>query len=212
MDTTTSTEDKIEPRIGMVFNSPDELVEFYKFYEKEKSFKISKRTSSKGDDGEVKYITLACSRNGKSKCTSRSALKLHPVIKTGCQAKFRAIKYPDGRWLIGSIVLEHNHELSTPSEARYYKSNRAIKPYIQRKLEINDKAGIRLNKNFNSLVVEAGGHEYLTFLEKDCRNYIDKIRRLRLGEGDAVAIQKYFLKMQADNSSFFYTMDLDYEG
>ncbi|KAH7515891.1 hypothetical protein FEM48_Zijuj10G0074600 [Ziziphus jujuba var. spinosa] len=117
IDTTTSTEDKIEPKIGMVFYSHDELVEYYKFYRKEKGFEISKRTSSKGDYGEVKYITLACSRNGKSKCTSRSALKLHPVIKTGCQTKLRAIKCPDGRWLIDSIVLEHNHELNLATDS-----------------------------------------------------------------------------------------------
>ena len=35
---------------------------------------------------------------------------------------------------------------------------------------LNDKAGIRMNKNINSLVVEAGGHENLSFVEKDVRN------------------------------------------
>ncbi|KAK2641451.1 hypothetical protein Ddye_023214 [Dipteronia dyeriana] len=44
--------------------------------------------------------------------------------------------------------------------------------------------------------LEVGGHDNLPFLEKDCRNYIDKITRLRLGEGGATAIQNYFLKMQ----------------
>ncbi|KAH7528812.1 hypothetical protein FEM48_Zijuj05G0112100 [Ziziphus jujuba var. spinosa] len=66
MDTTTSIEDKIKPRIAMDFDSLDKLVEYYKFYGKEKGFEIRKRTSSKGDDREVKYITLACPRNNKS--------------------------------------------------------------------------------------------------------------------------------------------------
>ena len=77
---------------------------------------------------------------------------------------------------------------------------------------MNDRVELRPNKSYNSFVVEAGGHDSLSFLEKDCRNYLDKIRRLRLGEGDANAIQKYFLKMQSDNSNFFYTMDLDEVG
>ena len=52
----------------------------------------------------------------------------------------------------------------------------------------------------------------MPFTEKDCRNFLDQVRRLRLGEGDANAINKYFLKMQADNSNFFYIMDLDEAG
>ena len=39
-----------------------------------------------------------------------------------------------------------------------------------------------------SIVVETGGFENFSFLEKDARNYIDKVRQLRLGEGDVVAI------------------------
>lgn len=37
----------------------------------------------------------------------------------------------------------------------------------------------------------------------------DKVRQLWLGKGDVVAIQKYFLKLQAENSGFFCSMDLD---
>ena len=83
---------------------------------------------------------------------------------------------------------------------------------MKRQLELNAKAGIKMNKSFNSLVVEAGGHENLPFLEKDCRNHMDKVKRLELGEGDAVAMNKYFLKMQADNSNFFYMMDFTEDG
>lgn len=77
---------------------------------------------------------------------------------------------------------------------------------------MNGMAGIKMNKSFNSFVVEVGGHENLSSQEKDCRNYIDKVRCLRLGEGVATAIHQYFLKMQADNSDFFYVMDPDEHG
>ncbi|GER44401.1 FAR1-related protein [Striga asiatica] len=49
----------------------------------------------------------------------------------------------------------------------------------------------------NTGFVEAGGYENITFVEKDCRNYVEQARRLRLGEGDAAAIQSYFSNMQA---------------
>ncbi|XP_031256747.1 protein FAR1-RELATED SEQUENCE 4-like [Pistacia vera] len=65
------------------------------------------------------------------------------------------------------------------------------------------------NHEFN---VEAGDAENLTFLQKDYRNYIEKVRKTLLGAGDATTIQKYFLKMQKDNPNFFYVMDLDEDG
>lgn len=48
-------------------------------------------------------------------------------------------------------------------------------------------------------------------IEKDCRNYIERVRRLRLGKGDAVAIQTYFSKMQAQHLGLYFSMDLDNE-
>ncbi|XP_052187616.1 protein FAR1-RELATED SEQUENCE 5-like isoform X2 [Diospyros lotus] len=43
------------------------------------------------------------------------------------------------------------------------------------------------------------------------RNYINQVGRLRLGEGDAAAIQVYFSKMQAFCPSFYFSVDLDEE-
>jgi len=60
-----------------------------------------------------------------------------------------------------------------------------------------------------AIVVEANGYDKLTFGEKDCRNYIDKVRRHRLDTIDVEAIQNYFVKMQKGNSQFYYVMDVD---
>ena len=47
---------------------------------------------------------------------------------------------------------------------------------------MNDSVGINIAQNFNYIVVEAGGHENVSFLKKDCINLINKARRLQLGE------------------------------
>ncbi|XP_059451022.1 protein FAR-RED IMPAIRED RESPONSE 1-like [Corylus avellana] len=73
-----------------------------------------------------------------------------------------------------------------------------------------DKAGVRPSKNYKDLVVKASGYENLPFGEKDCRNYINKVRNKLLGEGDAEALRNYFMRMQ-ENDSFFYVIDLDEE-
>ncbi|XP_052197227.1 protein FAR1-RELATED SEQUENCE 5-like [Diospyros lotus] len=95
---------------------------------------------------------------------------------------------------------------------RLYRCNRQLSEHVKRQLEVNDIARIPLHKSYNSAVVEAGGYENLTFVEKDCRNYIDQVRRLRLGEGDVAAIQAYFSKMQAFCPGFYFSVDLDEDG
>ena len=40
---------------------------------------------------------------------------------------------------------------------------------------------------------------------------MDKVRRLRLGTGVTEAIQKYFVRMQKQNSQFYYVLDVDDE-
>lgn len=59
------------------------------------------------------------------------------------------------------------------------------------------------------MIVVANGYENVTFGEKECRNYINKVRRLRLGTRDTEAIQNYFVSMQKQNSQFYYVMDVD---
>nr|XP_043625847.1 protein FAR1-RELATED SEQUENCE 6-like [Erigeron canadensis] len=85
-------------------------------------------------------------------------------------------------------------------------------PYSKRRLELNDAAGIPLNKNFHSLVIEAQGYENLHFGERDCRNFIAKVRLLRLGIGDAEALRNYFVRMQRQSPIFYYVIDIDDEG
>lgn len=62
------------------------------------------------------------------------------------------------------------------------------------KLEVNDLTGIPLHKSYNSAVVEAGGYENMTCIEKDCRNYIEQVRRLRLGAGETSQYNPTFRK------------------
>ncbi|XP_048446054.1 protein FAR-RED IMPAIRED RESPONSE 1-like [Pyrus x bretschneideri] len=164
-----------------------------------------------GDDGELRYITMCCARSGTSKSNSSNPLKPYPSIKNDCKAQLRAGLYLGEKWRVNSVKLDHNHVLS-PTKTRYWKCFREVSSSAKKKLEVNDKAGIRVNKSYNSVVVEVGGHENMKRLEKDCRNYIEKVRHLRLEEGDATAVQNYFVSMQAQNANFFYAIDLDKNG
>ncbi|OMP00863.1 hypothetical protein COLO4_12305 [Corchorus olitorius] len=175
-----------EPKIGMTFKSSEEAYGYYLNYGKQKGFGVVKRSSKRDDDGNIKYIAFACSKTRKRQLESNSFTSTR-VTKTGCKAKIRLILRDDGQYQISGVELDHDHLLS-PGKARHFRCNRKLSENVKRRLEINDEAGIGAGKNYHSLVVEAGGYENVTFNEKDCRNYIEKARRTRLGAGDAEAV------------------------
>ncbi|GER26267.1 FAR1-related protein [Striga asiatica] len=191
---TTENENQEIPEVGMKFANENEVFQYYKRYAYRTGFPIRKRNSTKGDDGIVRYMTYTCSREGRRSYKSSTSLNLLPTSQTGCKARLTACSDACGVWRINVVHLEHNHKTS-PSKSRLYKCNRQVSNWIKRQLEVNDIAGIPIHKSYNAAVVEVGGFENMTCVEKDCRNFIDKVRRLRLGEGDAVAISSYFSKM-----------------
>ncbi|KAL7216291.1 hypothetical protein ACSBR1_028271 [Camellia fascicularis] len=135
-----NVEDKVEdPKTGMMFNSIDVLMKFYTRYAKEKGFAVAKRTAKKGDDGEVRYVTVACNRGGKQRIRSSNPLKMRAQSKTDCKAKLRAVLCTNGRWVLNSIELDHNHGLS-PGRSQFYECHRILQPHATRKLELNDRA------------------------------------------------------------------------
>lgn len=46
---------------------------------------------------------------------------------------------------------------------------------VKRRLELNDQAGISVNRNFYSFVVEVGGYDKLTFGEKIVETILTKL-------------------------------------
>ncbi|XP_057463795.1 protein FAR-RED IMPAIRED RESPONSE 1-like [Actinidia eriantha] len=200
-----------EPNEGMKFDTSDEAYLYYSTYAKQNGFAVSKRNSKKGRDGKLMNVTFQFNRGGKAKVTTTNLVKPRPQTKIECPARLNLSICRDEKWRLNKVILEHNH-VNSPGKSRFYKSYRVLDEQVKRKLELNDKAGIKLHKTYDSLQIEAGGHENLPFLPKDCRNHLNKVRRQLLKEGDAEAMHNYFMKMKTDNSDFFFAMDLDDEG
>ncbi|XP_057512826.1 protein FAR-RED IMPAIRED RESPONSE 1-like [Actinidia eriantha] len=194
----------------MTFDTSEDAYLFYCRYAKEKGFSVCRRTSKKGSDEKLKYLTLSCNRAENARVKTSNPVQPRPQSRMNCPAHIRVINR-DGKFNLNQVFLDHNHEQS-PRKARYFKSNRVLDEHVKRRLELNDKAGIKMHKSYDLLQIEAGGRDKLRYLNKDCRNYLDKQRRLRLVEGDAEAMHRYFIKMKADNSDFFFAMDLDDKG
>ncbi|KQJ90913.1 hypothetical protein BRADI_4g34550v3 [Brachypodium distachyon] len=182
-----------QPKKGIMFDSEDDAIRFYKGYAKTKDFGVVRRTARHGDDRKLNYFTLACSRQGKAQYSSKNSFNPNPSTRMQCPAKVKFARRGE-KFCITSVTLDHNHPTS-PSKSRFLRCHKKLDLHAKRMLELNDQAGIRMNKNFGSLVMEAGGYEQLEFGEKECKNYLQEKRRLKLGAGDAHAVYQYFLRI-----------------
>lgn len=72
-----------KPSTGMLSNSYEELFNYYALYAKKNGFATMKKTSEKGEDGELRYITISCSRPGRQ--------DRNQAIKLGCIQPLRQI-------------------------------------------------------------------------------------------------------------------------
>jgi hypothetical protein len=196
-----------EPKNSMLFGSMEEVIDYYRNYAKQAEIQKKKK---KYENGDVHYITLTCARGGKASVSSSNNIcKPNKTSKTGCKATLNTTLVGTS-WYVTNVNLGHNHDLS-PGKARYFRCNKMLDPATKRKLDIDDRAGIRTNKIYNSLAVEAGGYENLTFGERECRNYIASSRRLRLGTGGVAALRDYFNRMRKMNDDFYFDIDVDDE-
>ncbi|KAL7246793.1 hypothetical protein ACSBR2_001825 [Camellia fascicularis] len=74
---TTNVAEKIEePKVGMTFNSIDEIYVYYSSHARGNGFVVARRTSKKGTDGKKKWITVACSHTGKSRIKTNNLVRL----------------------------------------------------------------------------------------------------------------------------------------
>ncbi|XP_027355103.1 protein FAR-RED IMPAIRED RESPONSE 1-like [Abrus precatorius] len=193
------------PASGMSFPSKDAVKSFYRQYACRMGFGFMIRNSRKRRDGKLHYFILACSREGNR---VPNTLKSLPTIKNNCEARITVSLKEDGLWYIMKAVLDHSHELS-PTKAIRFKVNKNTNMQLKRTIETNHEARVEMNKTIQSLVCDVGGYENLSFAERDVRNYVQKKRYINGKQGDGRALTSYFLRMQEQNRSFFYDIDLD---
>ncbi|KAE8788470.1 transposon unclassified [Hordeum vulgare] len=135
-----------DPELGISFHTENEVREYYNRYAKAKGFGVTRRSSHRDDDGQLKYLTLCCSRYGKTQSNPGNVLKPNRIAGTGCKAKINITRAPDGRFHLSTVILDHNHALS-PFKPRRFRCNKKLDFPVKRRLELNDPAELRANKS-----------------------------------------------------------------
>ncbi|KAI3952733.1 hypothetical protein MKW92_021154 [Papaver armeniacum] len=138
-----------EPKVGMLFGTADEVLEYYKNYAKQLGFPVKKRSSTKDDDGVLRYVTLACARSGTSRSNSASkGLRPPQSIKTNCKALLSAC-----------ICLDGSDWDTTPEAQRCDKMEKSFNEIKEMANDSEDKCVIVMSW-MNKLKEELINHDY----------------------------------------------------
>ncbi|XP_026459049.1 protein FAR1-RELATED SEQUENCE 5-like [Papaver somniferum] len=198
--------DEEEFYIGKKFETHDDLFSAFKAYAKRLGFAVRKRTNRKNEEGIIRSVTYVCNRAGNPVNMTKNIVKPRKRNRCDCKAYVTARLDDEDKWEITQLKLDHNHTYN-PSLARHYQQHRKVEPHVLHTIDLNDQLGIPVEKTFRSVVNQFGGFDKVDCNEKDCRNALDVIRRLRLSEGDATALMKYFSKKVKENSGFYFEVD-----
>ena len=99
-------ESRVEPHVGLAFDSADDAREFYSLYAKRMGFKIRTgqlyRSRSNGSVSSRRYV---CSKEG-----------FQINSRTGCPAFIRVQIRDSGKWVIDHFVKDHNHDIEPMGE------------------------------------------------------------------------------------------------
>ncbi|KAI5682380.1 hypothetical protein M9H77_03608 [Catharanthus roseus] len=127
------------------------------------------------------------------------------------EQEVESLFYSNVMWQVSKVMEQHNHGLY-PSMSKFMLTHGSLNSNRNRKLERHDTAGQRPGKSVSILEVQTGGPDKLGCLLRDCKNYIQKVRRLNIGARVVDCINRMFIRMHQKNSYFFHLIRVDDEG
>ncbi|KAJ3685841.1 hypothetical protein LUZ61_015005 [Rhynchospora tenuis] len=197
------------PYIGMEFPTSEAGHIYYLRYAFSRGFGVTKNGGS-SKDGRQRVIYL-CSRGGKSRSVSKKAIpdKNKLVTKIYCEAHiYLKLDQSRNSWVVIGFDDVHNHILD-PNHSHRIKCFRELRDWAKKQLELNDNSGVPINANINAVSEMGGGPNHCGYSERDARNYIAKLRRGSMKQGDAEALMQFFREAKHRDPKFFYSVKFD---
>ncbi|XP_061355329.1 protein FAR1-RELATED SEQUENCE 5-like [Gastrolobium bilobum] len=114
-------------------------------------------------------------------------------------------------WIVSKFIADHNHDLVKSCARAMLRSQRQLDEAHANMIEDMDNAGLKPCSVYSYFVEAAGGVENVGFLKSDCNNFLQSKRNKTLEAGDAQSVINHFKSLQANDSSFLYTMQVDCE-
>ncbi|XP_074315453.1 protein FAR1-RELATED SEQUENCE 5-like [Silene latifolia] len=209
----------IEPTIGAEFESGEQFFVVFRYtYAYKTGFELHVRSSQL----LAPFKEQGVRRNGvgdkeprfhmmnkiKFMCSEGNTRKKSSCVTPCKMYVFGKLNHDSGKFVICTCDLVHNHDLN-PEVSRHVVNYRHISEYFKARLVLNDRAGIPITRNFNTLVREVGGIHNLHFNRQDARNFINSERRKSRFRGDAKEVLNYFEGLKEQNPDFYYAVERD---
>ncbi|XP_057968418.1 protein FAR1-RELATED SEQUENCE 6-like isoform X2 [Malania oleifera] len=202
-------ENPIPPAVGMEFESYEDVYYFYNCYAKEQGFGVRVSNTWYRKSKERYRGKLSCSSAGFKK--KSEANRPRPETRTGCPAMIKFRLMDSKRWRVIEVELEHNHLIS-PASGKFYKSHKSMVAGTKRTLQSDVAEDVQKIRLFRTVIIDGEGNVDTDVDEGEFEINADHANQLKLKEGDAHALHKYFCHMQLMNPNFFYLMDLNEKG
>ncbi|XP_019449353.1 PREDICTED: protein FAR1-RELATED SEQUENCE 3-like [Lupinus angustifolius] len=196
----------MKPQLGMLFESEDAAKTFYYAYARHVGFSIHVGQFSRTKpDGPIISWDFAC---------SREVLKRKNVVS--CNAMLR-IERKDANWTVTKFVEDHSHSLASASKVHHLRPRRHFAGATRNVMETFD-ASNDMYASMDDIPLERIGNARSSSPAEKChptRNNgpftcVGYSQKRTLGR-DAHTLLNYFQKMQAENSGFYYAIQLDDE-
>ncbi|PKA66380.1 Protein FAR1-like sequence 5 [Apostasia shenzhenica] len=133
---------RIEPYVGMEFDSGEAAKTFYIAYAGKVGFsvRIARSRRSKCNESII-MLRFVCSKEGFSRekriIAGKKTRKRAASIREGCKAMLEVIRRGDEKWVVTKLIKEHNHEVGMPSKVHYIatEGDAELVPYVGMEFE-----------------------------------------------------------------------------
>ncbi|XP_050374566.1 protein FAR1-RELATED SEQUENCE 5-like [Argentina anserina] len=206
--------EELIPVVGMEFDIEKDAVAFYNRYAYRFGFGTRLSKAHTSSSGLLRDRLFVCAAEGKRREDKRSLyVKFHRVeTRFGCGARMK-IKYDlsSGKYTVMEFVADHTHVTSTPSKSHRFRSHRKISLPQNVQVDMADDSGLAPKETLELLSRQAGGREHLGFIAEDLRNYLRSKRTREMMSGDTSGVLEYLQKMQSNDPSFSYAIQVNVE-
>ncbi|KAK2408219.1 protein FAR1-RELATED SEQUENCE [Trifolium repens] len=206
-----------EPRdifLGQVVNSKEEAYDLYQEHAFKVGFSVRKGKECYYDN-EKKNTRLKefyCSKQGfKNNEPDGEVAYKRADSRTNCKAMVRFNVTKEGVWKVTKLILKHNHEF-VPLHQRYLlRSMRNMSNLKEGRIKSMVNDAIRVTNIGSYLGSEVGGFDKHGVMLKDMHNYVSTENLKFIEAGDAQSLLNHLQNRQAQDSMFYYSVQLDQE-
>ncbi|XP_057418212.1 protein FAR1-RELATED SEQUENCE 5-like [Lotus japonicus] len=199
------------------FCSEEEACEFYSKYARFRGFSPRKDDVYKDSDGNIISRQIVCNRAGqrhqKHMHNGGRTKQPKPITRVCCLARIR-FRYVSSskRWKVVFFCDEHNHPLTPFKHVHLIPKFRQLSEGDKAQADGMNLVGVRTRNIMEVIMGQKGGAETVGFTSKDLSNHLDKEKRKRIKDGDAVAALSYLQGKRDSDPLFFFKYNKSEEG